>query len=142
MMDRRTLLHLAAILLPLVFLLGWTACLSWRHAHSETYQVVVGGYDPRDIVYGKYVQIRYEWDHPDSQKPHGDNKLPVSGRFYVPEYSAFDLQEMLRDSATNKFVATVVVFGSKAHIKNLTINGMGWQEALDAWRETKHNQGQ
>lgn len=141
MMDRRTLLHFAVLLLPLVFLLGWTACLSWRHAHSETYEIVVGGYDPRDMVYGKYVMLRYDWNHPDSHGPKGMEGLPDSGRFYVPEYAAFDLQEMLRDGATNVFKARIILSGTRVRVKDLSVNEKPWQEALDAWRETKHNQG-
>ncbi|NBX66481.1 MAG: hypothetical protein EBQ96_05740 [Proteobacteria bacterium] len=142
MMDRHKFLHLAALLLPVLFLAGWSGALSWRYYNSPTYDVVMAGYDPRDIVYGKYIMFRYDWDHPESQKPEGIKNLPVSGRFYVPEHAAYDLQEMMRNSSGHIFKATITLSGRDSHIKKVTIDTRPWQEALAAWRETQHNQAQ
>lgn len=139
-MTRRTILNLVVLFLPVLFLAGWSACLAWRHTHSPTYEVVMAGYDPRDIVYGKYVIFNYDWNHPESQKPEGLENLPVSGRFYVPEHDAYDLQEMMRDQGKNIFKATIIITGNNTQIKNVTANGMPWQHALDLWRQTKDNQ--
>lgn len=141
MMNRRSFINLAVLLLPVLFLAGWSACLSWRHHHSPTYDVVMAGYDPRDIVYGKYIMFLYDWENPQSQKPENYKDLEPSGRFYVPEHTAYDLQEMMRDTK-NTFTATIIVSGSKTHIKNVTVGGLPWKEALDLWRQTKDNPSQ
>jgi hypothetical protein len=142
MMDRRSFINLAVLVLPVAFLALWSASLSWRHHNSPTYEVVMAGYDPRDIVYGKYIIFTYDWNHAESQKPEGQKNLPVSGRFYVPEHDAFDLEGMMRDRVKHVFKATVALSGKDTQIKNVTINGLPWQDALDLWRQTKDNLAQ
>ncbi len=140
-MNRSSLLHFTVLLLPLIFFVSWSGSLAWQQTYSPTYEVVINGYDPRDIVYGKYIRFRYDWENPESQKPEDKDNLPIFGRFYVPENKAYNLEQMMRDETLrNKFKASVVIYGKKNSIKKLTIDGLSWQEALDGWLKTKHNQ--
>lgn len=58
---RPTLILLVCLLLPLIGL-GY----SWAHTHraaqrGTVWEVPIGGYDPRDLLRGHYVQFQYRW---------------------------------------------------------------------------------
>ncbi|MBU6234237.1 MAG: hypothetical protein KGQ41_00180 [Alphaproteobacteria bacterium] len=134
-------LSLLALLLPTIVLLGWVGCLTWRYNHAPAYDVVITGYDPRDIVYGKYLMFTFDWQNPQSSKPADVDmaSLPTSGRFYVPEWDAMDLQTMIQRNEGHVFMANAALTGKNAMVRNLRIDGQPWQEALAAWRKTKQN---
>lgn len=134
-MTRTRTLYLAALLLPLLFLGVQCAYLTYLRATATVYTVVLKAYDPRDYVYGRFMQFRYDWDDPQSQKPQDTKKedLPETGRFYLPENAALDLQEMLRQGAKRRFTASVSFMGKKAMIHALQIDGRSWQDARAEW---------
>ena len=139
--QSRTLLALITLLLPLLVVGAWTGKLSYARAHAQNYHVIVEGYDPRDLLHGKYINLRYLWDDPASQKP-ADRKiedLPYHGRFYVSEWDAADLETMLVDGK-NVFSVDIALYGRDAQIKSLMIDEKPWEESLAAWRENRDNQ--
>jgi len=140
-MMGRKLVYLAALLLPLVFLGAEAARHAWHRTSAPQYTVVIDGYDPRDLVYGEYLQFRYVWEDPKSQKPDGVDirDLPGIGRIYLPEGHAWDLQEMMF-GRKNTFTVNARLMGKKAYADNLQIDGKSWQEPLDAWRRNRDNQ--
>lgn len=128
-------LYFLALILPTLFL-GTQILLNFQHrANAPTYEVVVEGYDPRDLVYGEYLQFRLMWDDPQSQKPADAKDLPETGRIYLPESNAYDLQTILRERK-NHFTATVSLMDKKPIIRDFKIDGKSWQEGLAAWRQT------
>lgn len=134
-MTRTRILYLAALLLPLLFLGVQCAYLFYVRTTAPVYSVVLKAYDPRDYVYGRFMQYRYDWDHAESQKPANIEKhdLPETGRFYLPEHAALDLQDMLRQQEKTKFVAYVSFMGKKAIIRDLHVDGKKWQDARTEW---------
>lgn len=138
----RNVTRLAALVLPIIVLGIYTAHLIHHRAHAPTYNVVVEGYDPRDLIYGKYVQLRYVWDDPKTTYPEHLTliDLPISGRFYTPEHDAVTLQTMLRQD--HEFIATVTFMDKDIRIKDVHIDGQGWKEALDAFRQNPDNTNQ
>lgn len=136
----KKILWLAALFLPLVFLGVDSGMHAWHMTSAPKYSVVIEGYDPRDLVYGEYLQFRYRWDDAKSQKPENDIKdLPDMGRIYLPEGNAWDLQEMMW-ARKNTFTVDARLMGKKAHADNLRIDDKPWQEALDVWRQNRDNQ--
>lgn len=131
MSRRRSLAVLAALLLPLLFLGVETLMHVWQNKYAPSYTVAISGYDPRDLVYGKFIQFRYLWDDPKSDKP-PQKDLPATGRFYVPENTAYNLQAMLTEGK-HQFAVTISLSGKNAHIKTMTIDGAPWAKALGAW---------
>ncbi len=140
-MTRNTWLYLLALLLPVTFLGVESLHHVWARAHAQTYDVVLKGYDPRDLVYGEYMQFRIEWADPASQKPADRDvkDLPETARMYLPEGQGYDLQDMLRDEH-HRFTANALLMGKRASLQDLKIDGSPWQDALKTWRERRAQQ--
>lgn len=134
MTQRLKPLYFLALILPTLFLASQILINLQHRATAPTYNVIVEGYDPRDLVYGEYLQFRFMWNDPRSQKPEGATDLPETGRVYLPESNARDLQTMLWERK-NTFTATVSLMGKKPLIRSFTIDGKPWQEGLAAWRQ-------
>lgn len=52
-----------ALLFPLVvlaFMAGGTVLQ--RQADTQVWRIKIGGYDPRDLLYGHYLSFRYQWN--------------------------------------------------------------------------------
>lgn len=135
-------LALFALFLPILFLGVESARHTWHMTAAPKYEVVIEGYDPRDLVYGEYLQFRYLWNDKLSHRPELDTKtLPEMGRIYLPEGNAWDLQEMMWQRK-QVFTVDARLMGKKAHADNLRIDGTPWQESLAAWRQNRDNQPQ
>jgi uncharacterized membrane-anchored protein len=138
-MTARKAIYLAALLLPIVFLGITAARHAWHMTAAPKYTVLIEGYDPRDLVYGEYLQFRYDWANPASERPADAQDLPETGRVYLPEGNAWDLQTMMWEDK-NVFTVDARLMGGKAYAGNLRIDGRNWQEALDVWRQNRDNQ--
>ncbi|HEY8963648.1 MAG TPA: hypothetical protein VIN59_04205 [Alphaproteobacteria bacterium] len=136
----KTLFALLCVALPIVIMGAWIGCLSYDRATAEPYHVIVKGYDPRDLLHGKFLNVRYAWEDARSQKPNRDmNDLPISAKYYVPEWDAQDLETMLREDK-NTFSADITLNRrNKTQIKALYIDDKPWEEALATWRENRDN---
>jgi|GEM_PF-365801 len=141
MNNRRKIIALIVLLLPFVVLGLWTAQLVYSFSSGKNYHVIVEGYDPRDLLHGKYLNLRYVWNDARSERPAekqiGD--LPIRAKFYVPERVAYDLETMLREGK-NIFSVEMVLYGKMGQIRSLLIDGKPWQESLDAWRQNRQDQ--
>lgn len=136
MTPRLKPLYFLALILPTLFLSAQIFINLHHRSTAPVYEVIVEGYDPRDLVYGEYLQFRFMWDDPRSQKPQDAANLPETGRIYLPESNARDLQTMLWERKKT-FSATVSLMGQKPLIRDFTIDGKPWQEALTAWRQNR-----
>ena len=129
--------------LPFICLLLWTLSLAWQRSHGTEVKVAVMGYDPRDLLSGRYIQYQIDWDRTNcAQFPGG--KCPEKEfckearwgrqcRFYIPEEHAKELDDLFRkrDNDTMKFeVIYSYVPGQTAIAKQLLINGKDWSESL------------
>lgn len=55
---------LAALLLPLVGLIGGAIMAWWQTSHGSIWEVPIRGYDPRDLLRGHYIRFQYDWATP------------------------------------------------------------------------------
>lgn len=136
-MTRTRTLYLAALLLPLVFLGISCAYNVYHRATMPVYDVVLKPYDPRDLLHGRYLQFRYDWDHAATRKPAGKSvhDLPQSGRFYLPERAALDLQQLMTEHPQARFVARVGFMGKRATIFDIIIDGKPWRDVWPVFRQ-------
>jgi uncharacterized membrane-anchored protein len=58
----RARLFVAAVVLHAVVLVGWAAGLEWDLARSPRIRLAVAQRDPRDLLRGMYVDLRFEID--------------------------------------------------------------------------------
>jgi len=56
----RTRLFVAAVVVQALVLLGWAANLEWALARSPRIRLAVAQRDPRDLLRGTYVDLRFE----------------------------------------------------------------------------------
>ena len=47
-----------AVILPLLYLIGWCAVLEHHKSSGDIFRVRIGGYDPRDLIAGHYLQFQ------------------------------------------------------------------------------------
>lgn len=63
----------AALILPLAGLLASIGLQEVRLREATTWRIPITGYDPRDLLQGRYIQFSYAWT------VEGDKKLCASG---------------------------------------------------------------
>ncbi len=143
-MSRKLLIIL--LLVPYVALMLWVAFLGFQDKSGRQVVVAVNGYDPRDLLSGRYVEYTIDWERTDcSQFEDGicpkeefceesHRRIVRTCRFYVNEKKADRLQKLLW-SFNQKDLAFEVVYsykkGFKPIAKQLLINGKDWQEILE-----------
>ena len=91
MMDRKSLLWVASLALPLIGLgISWAS--THRMAQTGTdWEVPVMGYDPRDLLRGHYITYRYDWPGLNREGQFGfvnelciEGKAPLVTRVSIP----------------------------------------------------------
>lgn len=57
------ILSILALVLPLVFF-GYTIVTNAAQRETaQAWRIEIGGYDPRDLLKGRYIQYRYQWNN-------------------------------------------------------------------------------
>ena len=145
------------LLLPLLVLIGWSISLAYDSSRGREVEVMIRGYDPRDLFAGRYLAFAIDWDKTDCQQFPGKTcpqddfcqmSFRESCRFYVPEEDADQLDRLLQQaspllndpaspgSAAKPSLQFSVIYayrpGKTPLAKQLRINGQDyktWQQA-------------
>jgi hypothetical protein len=131
-----------ALALPWVCLVTWTLCLTYQRAHGTEVKVSITGYDPRDLLSGRYIAYQIDWKKTDCSQFPGSTcpKTPFCKekrwgeqcRFYVPEQYADQLDKLFRSSRNDLHFEVIYSYraGQMPFAKQLLINGTDWQEYI------------
>ena len=129
--------------LPWVCLVVWTLCLTYQRAHAPEVVVAITGYDPRDLLSGRYIAYQPDWARTDCGQ--FENGICPKGnfcrkarwgercRFYVPETDAGKLDALFRARGEKELRFDVVYAyqkGKEPLAKRLLINRTDWQDYL------------
>ena len=132
---------LAAILTaPIVVLLVWVMFLALSQIGTKEIKVVIMGYDPRDLMSGRYLAYQIDWDKTDCTQ--FENKIcPTEEfctearwgrqcRFYVPESKANFLDRRFQHRKEGDVFEVIYNYkkGRMPVAKKLFINGKDWQK--------------
>ena len=131
------------LILPPFILILWALFLVYAQKTGQEVTVSVYGYDPRDLLSGRYISYQIDWKNTDCAQ-FENKKCPETSfckearfgqmcRFYVPEKDAFVLDALFsnRDKDAPKLeVVYVVKEGFTPMAKELLIDGMPWREFL------------
>ena len=110
--------------LPVAVLLVWVAALRISLSTAEKIVLPVEGYDPRDLLSGRYLSVRVLYPE---NSPHKDCCNNIR-RFYVPENKAFKLEKILNRSAVRaEMVVALPKYGEPAPV-DLLLDGKPWRE--------------
>lgn len=131
------------LFLPLVCLSGWLFWLTYHKESGQEVKVAVMGYDPRDLLSGRYIQYQIDWAKTDcAQFANGicpkkefcrQARWGRQCRFYVPETHAKELDRLFAKRNTTDTVFEVIYSYTKGQepiAKQLLVNGKDWREAL------------
>ena len=132
------------LILPWIYLVSWTLCLTYQRAHGAEVTVSITGYDPKDLLSGRYIAYQIDWEKTDCRQ-FENNTCPKKNfcrnglwgeecRFYVPEEQAGKLDKLFRERNRNKLHFEVVYAyqKNKAPIaKRMLINGTDWQKYME-----------
>ena len=78
-----------ALLIVPILLLGGLSLLHEYHRSSGTiWTVPIAGYDPRDLLSGRYLQFRYEWNL--APRPAADGCIGVNCALCTDDPTAFN----------------------------------------------------
>ncbi|MBR6408633.1 MAG: hypothetical protein IKS23_00120 [Alphaproteobacteria bacterium] len=136
-------LLVVALVFPLVCLLVWSCYLSFERRNFSEVTLSITGYDPRDLLSGRYIAYQIDWDKSDCSQ--FENKVCPKDefckeetwgrqcRFYVSETKAYALERLFasRNSDDNVFeVVFAYQKGRQPIAKELLINGKDWRESL------------
>ena len=137
--------------LPLICLIVWTLSLATQQKAGRDVTVKITGYDPRDMLSGRYILYQIDWNNTDCTQfknnvcPKEDfcrtnRKITHSWRrnlcrFYIPEKHADKLDKAFTErifSEDGKRKDFEVVYsyieGQEAIAKDMLINGNSWRE--------------
>lgn len=124
-----------ALLFPLLAFGAWLIDIEHDLNTEKTVVIRMRGYDPVDLLSGRYLLLRPDWDHTDcTQFTDGicpRNQFAQSYRYYLPEDAAKNLDHLL----VQKQPQTDIVFTyhpkASPMVKELLIDGSIWQEWLN-----------
>lgn len=139
-MNKRLLA--VTLTLPWLCLLGWVLFLTASANSGKQITLPVTGYDPRDLLSGRYIAYQIDWDKADcTQFDKGicpkeefckEARWGRECRFYIPEATANELDSLFR--RRNRDLKFEVVYayrsGQTPIAKQLLINGKDWQAYL------------
>ncbi len=124
---------------PLVFLAAWTSFLSFERGSGHNVIVSIKGYDPRDLLSGRYLAFQIDWEKTDCSQ-FENNVCPQNEfckeaawgracRFYVSEFKAqkLDLYALHRRDEDKWEVVYAYTKGRTPLAKKLLINGKDWE---------------
>ena len=119
----------------------------WQYAaviSRPEVKLVIKGYDPRDLLAGRYIAYQIDWEKSDCTQFEGNvcpqNEFCLEARwgrqcrFYVPEKSAKYLENLLENASDEDNTFEVVFAYQKGRTpiaKRLMINGKDWQAVLE-----------
>lgn len=122
--------------LPFAALVVWVSSLCVTVFESREAVVAISGYDPRDLLSGRYISYTINWDKTDCSQ-FEDNICPKDKfckdgncRYYVPEQSAYLIDEGLRYAEKRGLKFEVVYSYHKNRVpiaERLLINGEDWR---------------
>ncbi len=137
---RKKLLALVLVL-PLLCLLAWASFLGFERRNFSEVTVSITGYDPRDLLSGRYLAYQIDWSKTDcSQFEKGicpdtefcaDARWGKECRFYVSELLAPRLDRLFRNRGNDDSFEVIYAY-QKGHTplaKKLLINGKDWTKA-------------
>ena len=139
--NRKYLLISFAI--PWFCLLIWTVFLATTRATGKEVRVSITGYDPRDLLSGRYLAYEIDWDATDCSQ-FDARRCPKNEfcqearwgrecRFYVDENKADDLDRLFSWSNRREHNFEVVYAytpGQTPIAKQLLVDGLDWEEYL------------
>ncbi|MBP5615193.1 MAG: GDYXXLXY domain-containing protein [Alphaproteobacteria bacterium] len=137
---KRNLL-IACLILPVICLLAWVIYLSTERQTGRDVTVVITGYDPRDLLGGRYIAYQIDWKKTDCTQFKGnicpkhrfchEAKWGRRCRFYVPQDKAAFLDKVFRNTSKTGDIFEVVYTYHEHRLplaKTLLINGKDWHE--------------
>lgn len=131
------------LVLPWIYLVSWTLWLTYQRAHGTEVTVSIMGYDPKDLLSGRYIAYQIDWQKTDCQQFEKgicpkknfcrNGHWGEECRFYVPEKDAGNLDKLFRNRTHQDlhFEAVYAYQKNREPIaKKLLINGTEWQNYL------------
>lgn len=128
---------------PMVCLFLWILFLCLSQIGAKEVRVFIKGYDPRDLLAGRYLAYQIDWDKTDCKQFEGGvcpkeefckkAKWGRECRFYVSELKASLLDDVFRKSRDKGDVFEAVYTYKKGRMpmaKRLLINGEDWQNFI------------
>lgn len=127
---------IALLAFPCFALLAWSISLATQRNDGREVEIVIQGYDPRDLLSGHYIRYQHDWQQTDCHQ-FDNNICPKEAfcercRFYISETHANELDDILRH--TDQTRVTVVYSyqkGKEPFAKKLMIDGKPYAEVLN-----------
>lgn len=126
--------------LPIVFLGSWMISLHFASLKAETVIVRMRGFDPVDLLSGRYLYLRPDWEQTDCRQ-FADKKCPkklfeTSYRYYLPEHDAQALDAKLTAMPDMQIdIVFALHKDRKPLVKNLLIDNLPWKDWLSKQSE-------
>ena len=125
---------------PIVFLLLWVVFLALSQIGAKEVKVVITGYDPRDLLAGRYLAYQIDWDKTDCAQ-FKDGICPKEEfcteatwgrqcRFYLSETKAGILDRLFARRKEGDVFEMIYAYkkGRTPVAKKLLINGKDWSK--------------
>ena len=131
---RERVRNLILVMMPAILMAIWVASLFWQVAAGVPVKIKIRGYDPLDLLAGRYINYTLDWDATDCSQfvngvcPKGefDHYGMTVGRFYVAEYQAETLEKVIRNGDNDVEMVFSYRSGRKPYVLNLLVNGVSW----------------
>lgn len=123
---------ISALSFPIIILIIWSIYLSCLSYFGQTVKLPGAGYDPRDLLSGKYILLSINWDKADCSQ-FTDNSCPKEKfekiyRYYAPEKEAPQMENYI-----NKYLPEITMEfsyrqGQTPILKEIYFDNMLWKD--------------
>lgn len=131
--------YLLLVLMPVILLFVWVSLLTIQIQRGTEVTVRIRGFDPMSLLSGHYISYQIDWENTDCTQfdkkacPKDDFARVLdngawgkSGRFYVSEQSAIDLDRAVRSGDNVAEIVYSYQKGQPPHALRLLINGQSF----------------
>lgn len=120
------------LLFPMLILLLWVGYVSWLTYVGKTIKLPGSGYDPRDLLSGKYILLKIDWEKADCKQFY-DNICPQEEfekvyRYYAPEDETQTMEKSINTDSPEITMEFTYKRGKMPILKEIYFDNKVWKD--------------
>lgn len=127
-------LYAAAIVFPILVLAAWSVFLQYSMWRQPRVLVAASGYDPRNLLSGRYINLQLDWDKTDCQQfsravcPR--ERFRQKYVYYVSEAEARPLEQLIAKGKYRTELQFTLPAKGAPRVVGLWLDGEPWKSKL------------
>lgn len=123
---------ISALSFPIIILIIWSIYLSCLSYFGQTVKLPGAGYDPRDLLSGKYILLKIDWEKADCKQFY-DNICPQEEfekvyRYYAPEDETQTMEKSINTDSPEITMEFTYKRGKMPILKEIYFDNKVWKD--------------